>query len=617
MHRARHVSLAGILLLILSLAIVPSLPARAATTLTVTATIDELDVNGTCSLREAVLAANTDTAVDACPAGSGADTISLPAGTFTLAIVGRQEEAARTGDLDLTSTVTIVGAGAATIIDAAGLDRAFDVSASADVQIVKLAIRNGSAGDERDPGNRSDRFGGCLQNAGTLTLTAVAISNCGANGTDDQGAMGGGIANSGVLTMRDSSVRSNRLGGSENRRAIGAGIYSNGTLTMERSVVADNVGGQGVYDGAVGGGIATSGIASIVDSIVRSNVVLPGGSSVATSATGGGIFNTGTLTLTRSTISVNTAGAGAAEGARGGGIANFGTLSAINVTITGNTAGSGGGVEGSPPAGNGGGILAAGSSTLLNVTLADNQADVGADFAGEAQIENSILAGYQPSQCSGTLSSAGYLLLQSAAGCDLVGDLTGMLVGVNPLLSSLTDNGGPTPSMAPLLGSPVIDAGNPATPGSSATACPATDQRGVTRPQDGDGDGVARCDIGAVEVAATTVTRDPEHDLVMGSIRPGNTVGRVKNRSTTCSYQVGLAVYGWPDGQFADQALFDSQVKTIRPNSTIYLFVDVPSCRYQDDLFYGDLITSFTGGQRYGTRLLAVRHASGPYCTGS
>jgi len=42
-------------------------------------TADDTLVNGNCTLREAIIAANTDTAVDACPAGSGADEIQLPA----------------------------------------------------------------------------------------------------------------------------------------------------------------------------------------------------------------------------------------------------------------------------------------------------------------------------------------------------------------------------------------------------------------------------------------------------------------------------------------------------------------------------------------------------------
>ena len=67
---------------------------------------------------------------------------------------------------------------------------------------------------------------------------------------------------------------------------------------------------------------------------------------------------------------------------------------------------------------------------------------------------------------------------------------------MNPKLGPLQDNGGPTFTHALLQGSPAIDAGNPATPGSGANACPATDQREVARPQG------PRCDIGAFELVS-------------------------------------------------------------------------------------------------------------------
>ena len=62
-----------------------------AATLTVTSPADDLDEgpNGNCTLREAVVAANTDAPVDACPAGAGPDRIELPAGSFVLAIAGK------------------------------------------------------------------------------------------------------------------------------------------------------------------------------------------------------------------------------------------------------------------------------------------------------------------------------------------------------------------------------------------------------------------------------------------------------------------------------------------------------------------------------------------------
>ena len=79
----------------------PPRPVDAAT-IAVTTTVDELNTDGDCSLREAVRAANTNLAVDACPAGQNGqtDTITVPAGTYTLTVAGDDRDAAG-GDLDL------------------------------------------------------------------------------------------------------------------------------------------------------------------------------------------------------------------------------------------------------------------------------------------------------------------------------------------------------------------------------------------------------------------------------------------------------------------------------------------------------------------------------------
>ena len=106
----------------------------ASTTITVNTFADDLAANGNCTLREAIQAANTDSTVDACPAGSGADTIVLAAGTYTLTIAGASEDANATGDFDITNALTIIGAGpAATVINANGLDRAFHAIGSAKI----------------------------------------------------------------------------------------------------------------------------------------------------------------------------------------------------------------------------------------------------------------------------------------------------------------------------------------------------------------------------------------------------------------------------------------------------------------------------------------------------
>lgn len=69
--------------------------------ITVNTTVDDVEANGNCTLREAVIAANTDRAVDRCPAGRGADTIILQSKTYQLSIPGKNEDEARSGDLDI------------------------------------------------------------------------------------------------------------------------------------------------------------------------------------------------------------------------------------------------------------------------------------------------------------------------------------------------------------------------------------------------------------------------------------------------------------------------------------------------------------------------------------
>jgi len=110
----------------------PSGTFRLAPQIDVTTTDDELNIpvgDGDCSLREAVQAANTDTVVDACPAGSGDDTVNIPAGTYLLTLTGSAEDGNATGDLDLAADLTLQGAGAPnTFIDGNSADRVFHVT---------------------------------------------------------------------------------------------------------------------------------------------------------------------------------------------------------------------------------------------------------------------------------------------------------------------------------------------------------------------------------------------------------------------------------------------------------------------------------------------------------
>jgi len=457
---------------------------------------DELRADGDCSLREAIQAANTDAAVDACPAGSGADTITLPAGTYTLNIPGAGEDANASGDLDITADLTINGAGAgATIIDGAALDRVFHIvernrRVGATVEISGVTIRNGSA----------DNAGGIL-NGGTLALDSSAVSGNSAY------SGGGGLLNGTTEGSLASSATLTNVTFSDNTAHVGGGMvnayYTSSTLT--------NVTFSGNSSGFQGGGMFNDPYSSST----LTNVTFSGNSS----QDGGGMYNYGsTSTLTNVTFSGNTGDTGGLSNS------HYSTATLTNVTFSGNhgTYGGGGMFNGRSSSstltnvtfsGNsayryGGGMFndGSGSATLTNVTFSGNGLQVpsgsggGIMDGGGTTLKNTILANNSPNDCAGSITSAGHNLIEAAA-CTIAGDTTDNIIGVDPLLGPLADNGGSTQTHAPLAGSPAIDAGSPDCPP------PATDQRGVARPQG------AACDIGAFELEA------PAYDF-SGFFRP-------------------------------------------------------------------------------------------------
>ena len=188
---------------------------------------------------------------------------------------------------------------------------------------------------------------------------------------------------------------------------------------------------------------------------------------------GGGIVNAGTLTLNNSSVANS-------SGADGGGINNSGTLRINNSTVSNNQA-----------AFEGGGIYNSGGSLILNhVTMAGNSsANRGGGLSNQSGlvvVGNSILAGntasFFGSDCAGAIATSDHNIMGNTSGCSVTAG-TGDQFDIDPQLGPLLPDQG---YHALLPGSPAVDAGNPAT-------CPATDQRGVLRPQG------AACDIGAYE----------------------------------------------------------------------------------------------------------------------
>lgn len=525
-----------------------------ATTIAVTTTSDELNTDGDCSLREAVRSANTNVAVDACAAGQNeqTDTITVPAGTYTLTLAGNDNTAAA-GDLDLLDNaavddLVISGVGAATtIIQACSVEQLAAVCPSgqgivdrvlnvfdAHVAISGVTIRHGRA--SAGSGIWLQRF-----NTGAeVTLTDVVVTKNG-DSTNASNTYGGGIVNwNGALTLTRTTV-------SDNWATSAAGIsnsFDGTVLVLNDSTVSGNT----AFGNAGGISNDENAVLTCIDSTISGNHVGGGPIYNQYSNSGGGLYNfRATATLTGCTVSDNVAQA------RAGGIMNWtthpslpATMTLTDSTISGNHSETAGPaafwnetatatltnctISGNQAEGIAGGIYTTnGMMDIRSTTITANRLLVtphgagGIWAAGPMVLRNTIIAGNfdetiqtpAASDCfsgySASPVSEGYSLVADGYYCPgLVDGANGDRIGtpaapIDAKLGPLADYGGPTFTHALMSGSPAIDGGNPAAPGSGGTACPATDQRGETRP------GGAACDIGALEsvgggaVAATSV----------------------------------------------------------------------------------------------------------------
>lgn len=395
-----------LLAMLAALAVVACLGAgpAAAATFTVNTTTDATDVAagngicstgaGQCSVRAAIQEANGS-------AGT-ADTIVIPAGTFTISIGGTGENASATGDFDITTNITLQGAGSAsTRLDGGKNDRVLEVLGGAgNATISGLTITNGASGASPGgglansatasltnvvvDGNTATGGGGGINNSNVLTLTNVTLSNnAGGAGTT---VTGGGLLNSNRADLTNVSVTGNTIGGngggiftsgfapaglratdvtvSGNQALRGGGVYASAAAVLTRVTVTNNT---ATATTTTGGGIATTASASERLAATDSSIT---GNHIPTNGQGGGLQSSGAVDLVRVTIASNSALAGAG-GAFGGGIYNTGTLNGTDLGVMSNTLGS---------ASDGGGIWNSGGLTLVRTTVAANA--VGRDGGG-------------------------------------------------------------------------------------------------------------------------------------------------------------------------------------------------------------------------------------------
>ncbi len=261
-------------LLTVGLALLLGSTGLGATSIQVTTTDDQFgEDTSKCSLREAVQAANTDAAFGGCAAGSSADIITFLDFYYRIKLSrpGRGEDNNATGDIDVSTSGTIVFVGnstGSTVIDGDGVDRVFDLDCRSDmnVQFNSLTIRGGDAGSGAGGGiytcahtaslyavhmtENSANLGGALYIPTTSIAGAVTVNRSAFTRNRSIGSGGGAIAHYGseLLKLTNTTL-------SENTAQEGGALFADGDVTMKNVTVAYNTGAGtgGVY---INGGVA-------------------------------------------------------------------------------------------------------------------------------------------------------------------------------------------------------------------------------------------------------------------------------------------------------------------------------------------------------------------------
>lgn len=406
------------------------------------------------------------------------------------------------------------------------------------MQITNSAIIHNTGIASDDSGGKL-KGGGIALNGGCASLTDSRVDN---NSLTGRNTKGGGIYVSGencALDLNNTSVSFNSL--LEDRgdagEPAGGGIYANKScFDIKFSDIKNN---QTIGRKGFGAGIYSKQMecdAFISDSVISQNtstgigdVALHGGGAYFSES---GLF---TYEIKRTEISENGLipeddGADDEIAAGAGLYAEYVNLELAQSTISSNYITS---TDRIPAFGAGVYLAADGNQLPLHANLESNTFTLNTIATHEASVsgganvyvfdnatkeafitlENNIFAndGTQAVSEFGWWesrdSSEGYNLFQTAL-LDNAIAVPEDLVGIDPMLAPLGDNGGFSRTHALLSGSPAIDTG-------SSTAG-ALDQRNYYRPQDGDGNGSALMDIGAMEKGfiTNTVLNEYLHNLL-------------------------------------------------------------------------------------------------------
>jgi hypothetical protein len=432
-----------------------------------------------------------------------------------------------------------------------------------------LVTDGGWGGEGRSYGNGGNG-GGFGEGGGSLAL----------NGGGGGGGIGGG-------------------GGSGNGYGGGGGGFGGGggggvALTLEGGGFGGFGGGGGGSGNGRGGGGGFGGGQG--GEYSASNRVGGGGGGAGM---GGGVFNMfGTLTVINSTLAGNTAqgGNGGDRGGSGSGYGGAlfdldGKVALTYVTIANNSAGSGGGVYN----------LAYGNTLTTggpnSAALALYNSVIGQDSGGNDLVDDAENGRYTNSTLingASTIVQGG--VKQTGNGSNTVA--AGAIIPITTipdLATTLADNGGLTPTLAPLSGSPVLGASYGSFPG-----IPNVDQRGLPRPS-----------------FSSTIKPDD------GALQTQTNITVTVNNATTTYTSAGLAIaltakvdsFGVPliQGQMQFQLDGLSKIVTLsrnnpgEANTTIVLPSTVAAGNYTIQATYSYSNSVYTSNIGFGT--LTVQNA--------